>query len=581
MFVEGADGLGRWAPGLVLLRRVRGADLHRDVVAGVVLAALLVPQGMAYAQLAGVPPVTGLYATLVPLVVYFLLGPSRILILGPDSAVAPLVAAAIIPLAAAGDASARIALAGLLAIVVGSIMLAGGLARFGFVTELLSMPVRLGYLMGIAVTVIVAQLPKLFGFSVDTEDLLRGVRDFVAGLDETNPTALAIGVASLALIVGLRRVAPKVPGVFFAVVGATAAVAVLGLADQVPVVGDVPAGLPAFGLPDVSFEDFKTLIAAAVGIAFVAFTDTSVLSRSYAGRLREEVDQNRELAVLGVANIATGFFQGFPISSSSSRTAVAEDIGARSQVTGLVGAGVLALLLVLGTGLVHDLPQATLAAIVIVAVLGLIDIVGARRLHNWRRSEFTLAMVAFGGVAVLGVLWGVGIAIALSLLSFIRRAWRPHDAVLGRVDNLKGYHDTERYPDARHIQGLVLYRFDAPLFFANADYFRERVRALARAGDVRWIVVAGEPITDIDATAGETLGALNDELDADDIELAFAELKDPVRDRLRRYGIETAIGPHRFFPTLGVAVAAYLHHTGVDWLDWEDRQPAHDPPPDH
>ena len=435
----------------MLLRRVRGADLHRDVVAGVVLAALLVPQGMAYAQLAGVPPVTGLYATLVPLVVYFLFGPSRILILGPDSAVAPLVAAAIIPLAAVGDASARIALAGLLAIVVGSIMLAGGLARFGFVTELLSMPVRLGYLMGIAVTVIVAQLPKLFGFSVDSEDLLRGVRDFVTGLDETNPTALAIGVASLALILGLRRVAPKVPGVFFAVVGATAAVAVLGLADQVPVVGDVPAGLPAFGLPDVSFEDFKTLIPAAVGIAFVAFTDTSVLSRSYAGRLREEVDQNRELAVLGVANIATGFFQGFPISSSSSRTAVAEDIGARSQVTGLVGAGVLALLLIVGTGLVHDLPQATLAAIVIVAVLGLIDIVGARRLRNWRRSEFALAMVAFGGVAVLGVLWGVGIAIALSLLNFIRRAWRPHDAVLGRVDNLKGYHDAERYPDARHV----------------------------------------------------------------------------------------------------------------------------------
>ena len=240
----------------------------------------------------------------------------------------------------------------------------------------------------------------------------------------------------------------------------------------------------AFGVPDVSFEDLKTLLPAAVGIAFVAFADTSVLSRSYAGRLRQEVDQNQELAVLGVANIATGFFQGFPLSTSSSRTAVAEDVGARSQITGLVGAGILALLLIVGTGLVHDLPQSTLAAIVIVAVLGLIDIVGARRLRHWRRSEFTLAMVAFAGVAVLGVLWGVGIAIALSLLNFIRRAWRPHDAVLGRVDNLKGYHDTERYPDARHIPGLVLYRFDAPLFFANADYFRERVRALARAGDV-------------------------------------------------------------------------------------------------
>ena len=457
--------------------------MRRDLVAGVVLAALLVPQGMAYAELAGVPPVAGLYATLVPLVVYFLLGPSRILVLGPDSAVSPLVAAAIIPLAAAGDASARIALASVLAIVVGAIMFAGGLARFGFVTELLSMPVRLGYLMGIAVTVIVAQLPKLFGFSVDAENFIPAVRDFVTGLDETNLTALAIGVSSLALILGLRRVAPTVPGVFLAVVAATAAVAAFGLADEVPVVGAVPAGLPALGLPDVSLEDLTTLMPAAIGIAFVAFTDTSVLSRSYAGRLRQEVDQNQELAVLGVANIATGFFQGFPISTSSSRTAVAEDIGARSQLAGLTGAGILALLLIFGTGLVHDLPLSTLAAIVIVAVLGFIDIVAARRLRQWRGSEFTLAMAAFAGVAVLGVLWGVGIAIALSLLNFIRRAWRPHDAVLARVDNLKGYHDTERYPDARRIPGLVLYRFDAPLFFANADYFRERVRALARAGD--------------------------------------------------------------------------------------------------
>jgi high affinity sulfate transporter 1 len=549
--------------------------LRRDSVAGVVLAALLVPQGMAYAELAGVAPVTGLYATLVPLLVYFLLGPSRILVLGPDSAVSPLVAAAIIPLAASGDSSARIALAGLLAILVGAIMLAGGVTRFGFVTELLSVPVRLGYLMGIAVTVIVAQLPKLFGFSVAAENLIPGVRGFVAGLDQTNAAALAIGVGSLALVLGLRRLAPRVPGVFLAVVGATAVVAVFGLADQVPVVGTVPAGLPAFGAPDVSFADFKTLIPAAVGIAFVSFTDTSVLSRSYASRLRQEVDQNQELAVLGVANIATGFFQGFPVSTSTSRTAVVEDVGAHSQFAGLVGAAVLALILVVGTGLVQDLPLSSLAAIVIVAVLGLIDVRAVRRLRQWRRSEFWLAMVAFAGVAALGVLWGVGIAIALSLLNFIRRAWRPHDAVLGRVDNLKGYHDTERYPDARRIPGLVLYRFDAPLFFANADYFRERIRALARSGEPTWIVVAAEPITDIDTTAAETVRSLNDELNAAGIELAFAELKDPVRDRLRRYHIHDEIGEHRFFPTLGVAVATYLRETGVDWHDWENRQADH------
>jgi high affinity sulfate transporter 1 len=556
----------------VLLRRHRGAALRRDVVAGLVLAALLVPQGMAYAELAGVPPVTGLYGTLVPLVVYFLLGPSRILVLGPDSAVSPLVAAAIIPLAAGGDPADRIALAGMLAILVGALMLAGGLARFGFVTELLSMPVRLGYLMGIAVTVIVAQLPKLFGFSVDAESLIPALRDFFAGLEETNATALAIGLGSIAVIIGARRVAPRFPGVFLAVVAATIAAAALGLADEIPVVGAVPEGLPDLAVPDVSFDDLKALIPAAVGIAFVAFTDTSVLSRSYAGRLRQEVDQNQELAVLGVANIATGFFQGFPLSTSSSRTAVAEDVGAQSQFAGLAGAAVLALLLLLGTGLVHDLPLSTLAAIVIVAVLAFIDVPAARRLLNWRRSEFALAMAAFTGVAVLGVLWGVGIAIALSLLNFIRRAWRPHDAVLGRVDNLKGYHDTERHPDARHIPGLVLYRFDAPLFFANAESFRQRIRGLARIPGTKWIVVAAEPITDIDTTAGEVLRGLNDELDGADIRLAFAELKDPVRDRLRRYGVHDAIGADRFFPTVGVAVAAYLRDTGVDWLDWEDRK---------
>ena len=561
--------LGRWVPGLALLRP--RASARQDVIAGVVLAALLVPQGMAYADLAGLPPVTGLYATLVPLVAYFLLGPSRILVLGPDSAVAPLVAAAIIPLAAS-DPSERVALAGMLAILVGALMFAGGVARFGFVTELLSMPVRLGYLAGIAVTVIVAQLPKLFGFSVDAENFIPAVRDFVAGLDETEPAALAIGIASMATIIGLRRVSPKIPGVLLAVVGATAAVAAFDLAGEVAVVGAVPDGLPDFGVPNVSVADLKTLLPAAVGIAFVSFADTSVLSRSYAGRLHQQVDQNRELAVLGVANVATGFFQGFPISSSSSRTAVAEDVGARSQLAGLTGAVVLALLLIFGTGLLRDLPQTTLAAIVIVAVLGFLDIPAARQLFHWRRSEFLLAMAAFAGVAVLGVLWGVGVAIALSLLNFVRRAWRPHDAVLGRVDGLKGYHDTERHPEARLIPGLVLYRFDAPMFFANAEYFRQRILALARPGETRWIVVAAEPITDIDATAGETLRALDEELGASGIELAFAELKGPVRDRLLRYGIHDTIGRDRFFPTLGVAVAAYIQATGVDWLDWEDRR---------
>jgi high affinity sulfate transporter 1 len=564
------DQLRRFAPGLALAAERRGAGLRRDLRAGVVLAALLVPQGMGYAQLAGLPPITGLYATLIPLVVYFLLGPSRILIISPDSAVCPLVAAAIIPLAGA-DPDQRIALAGLLALVVGAIMLAGGLARFGFVTELLSMPVRVGYLAGIALTVIVSQLPNLFGSSVDSENFLAAVGEFIQGLDQTDPTALAFGVGCLAVILVLRLISRKLPGVLIAVVGATALVGLLGLSDELPIVGAVPSGLPELGWPDVALDDATVLLGAAVGIAFVAFADTSVLSRSYAARMHQPVDQNRELAALGAANLATGVFQGFPVSSSGSRTAVVEDMGARSQLAGLAGALTLAVLLIAGTGLVHDMPLSALAAVVIVAVLGLFDLGAARRLYNWRRTEFALCLAAFAGVAVVGVLWGVGIAIALSLLNFIRRSWYPHDAVLGRVENLKGYHDTRRYPDATLIPGLVLYRFDAPLFFANADSFCARVRELAEHDGTRWVVIAAGPITDIDATAGETLADLQADLDADGRTLGFAELKDPVRDLLRRYGIEAAIGPEHFYPTVGVAVATYLAETGTAWTDWEDR----------
>ena len=567
-------GMSRWVPGLALLRGAgsRRAGLRRDLPAGIVLAALLVPQGMAYAELAGLPPVTGLYATIVPLVVYFLLGPSRILILGPDSAVSPLVAAAIIPLAAGGDPSERVALAGILALMVGAVMFVGGLARFGFVTELLSMPVRMGYLMGIALTVIVAQLPKLFGFSIPTETLIPALRDFVAGLDETNATALALGVGSLVLILVLRRVAPRVPGVFLAVVGATAIVSVLGLADEVPVVGPVPSGLPAFGVPDVSLADLKTLIPAAIGIAFVAFADTSVLSRSYAGRLGQEVDQNQELAVLGVANVATGLFQGFPLSTSSSRTAVAEDVGARSQFAGLVGALVLAVLLLVGTGLVQDLP--------------VVDARGDRH----RRGPRVLRRARRGAAAPLAALGvpardgrvrrrraarrAVGRRDRDRALApdFIRRAWRPHDAVLGRVDGMKGYHDTDRHPEARLIPGPDALPVRRPAVLRERRLLpRARARAREQAGG-RWIVVAAEPITDVDATAGEMLGSLNAELDEAGIEIAFAELKDPVRDRLISYGIDDEIGRHRFWPTLGAAVSAYLAETGVEWVDWDHRK---------
>jgi MFS superfamily sulfate permease-like transporter len=361
--------------------------------------------------------------------------------------------------------------------------------------------------------------------------------------------------------------------VLIGVVAATLVVSVFDLGDRgVDLVGELPAGLPALSLPSLDAGELGRLLAAAFGIAVVAFADTSILSRSYASRLGERVDQNQELVALGAANAAAGLFQGFPLSSSSSRTPVAEAAGARTQLTGLVGAAAIAVILVALPGITSDLPTSALAAVVIVAVLGLLDVAWLRRAWDVRRSEFVLALAALVAVAVAGVLWGVGIAIGLSLVEFVHRAWRPHDAVLGRVRGLKGYHDTGRYPDARLVPGLLLFRFDAPLFFANADVFRERILDLVAGAEepVRRVLVAAEPITDVDTTAAEMLEELHQELASDGVELAFAELKDPVKDRLARYGLVERIGRDRFYPTIGVAVHTFVDDAGVRWVDWED-----------
>ena len=565
-------GIAGWLPALATARSYRWGWLRHDLVAGIVLTALLVPQGMAYAGLAGLPPVLGLYATMVPLLAYAVFGPSRILVLGPDSAVAPLVAATVIPLAGS-DTAERTALAGLLALMVGAICVIAGLARFGFLTDLLSKPVRVGYLNGIALVVLVSQLPKLFGFSASGEGLLTIAREFVEGLDETNWWSLAVGVAALAVILAIRHFVPRLPGVLIAVVGATVVSWIFDLAaDGVATVGRLPSGLPELGLPEIGLGDAGALVAGAAGIALVAFADTSVLSRSYATKLGEHVDQNRELVALGVANAATGVLQGFPISSSSSRTPVAEAAGAKTQLTGVVGAVGIGVILVAAPGVLADLPSSALAAVVIAAALSLADVGWVRELYRVRRSEWILSTASFLGVALVGVLWGIAIAVALSILNFLRRAWWPHDAVLGRVDGLKGYHDKEMYPAARLIPGLLLYRFDAPLFFANADVFRDRLLELVRAqsGPVAWVVVAAEPMTDVDVTAFGVLSELDEELERMGIELVFAELKDPVKERLARYGLLERIGRERFYPTIGVAVRRYLDEHPVGWTDWED-----------
>jgi high affinity sulfate transporter 1 len=570
-------GWMRWFPGLHTLGRYESSWLRHDIVAGLVMTTMLVPVGIAYAEASGVPGITGLYATIVPLVAYALFGPSRILVLGPDSALAAVILAVVLPLSA-GDPQRAVAPAGMMAIVSGVVCVAAGLARLGFITELLSKPIRYGYMNGIALTVLLSQIPKLFGFSVSEPGPLRqmwGIVEMVLA-GATNVVVLAIGAGTLALILVLKRW-PRIPGMLIAVIAATVVVAAFDLAARagVSVLGPLPQGLPAPSLPLIPVDNLVTILIGGATVALVSFADTSVLSRTYAARLRTPVDPNQEMVGLGLANVAAGFFQGFPISSSSSRTPVAEAAGARTQLTGVVGAVAIALLLVFAPALLKDLPNTTLAAVVIASAIGLFEVSDLRRIYRIQRWEFWLSMVCFAGVATLGAIPGIALAIVIAIIEFLWDGWRPHSAVLGRVDQVKGYHDITRYPDARRIPGLVLFRWDAPLFFANAEWFHARVLDAVQSSPtpVRWIVVAAEPVTSIDVTAADVVCELDDTLHADGIELCFAEMKDPVKDKLKRFGLYTRLGEKTFFATLGEAVSAYLATRPVEWVDWEDRTP--------
>ena len=562
--------LVRAMPGLAHLYRYPRAWLRHDVVAGVVLLTLLVPQGMAYAELAGLPPITGLYTTAVALLAYALFGPSRVLVLGPDSSLGPVIAATITPLVVAGNAEQAVAYASVLALMVGALTVAAGLLRLGFVADLLSRPTQLGYMNGLALTILVGQLPKLCGFSVDAQGLIPETVAFVRGVanSEVVGVAAVVGLASLALILLCQRFLRTVPGVLVAVVLSIAAVRLFDLTSHgVSVVGAMPQGFPPLTLPSVPAHDLPLLVAGAFGIAVVSLTDTMSTASVFAARAGAEVDGNKEMVGVGAASLAAGLFQGFPVSTSGSRTAVAVQNGARSPVTSLVGvAGVVAVLVVV-PGLLKNLPQPALAAVVIAASLSLADLPGLARLRRLRTSEFVLAIAAFLGVALLGVLPGIGIAVALSILNVFRRAWWPHQAVLGRGREVHGFHDVEFHDETEHLPGLVLYRFDAPLLFVNARSFREEIRRLVGITPrPRWLVLAAEPITDVDTTAADILADLDRELTEAGTRLVFAELKDAVREKIERYELVDALDPSRFHPSVRAAVEAYQAETGVTWV---------------
>jgi len=571
------SGFDRWLPGLWILRQYRPDWLKHDIVAGLVLATMLVPVGIAYAVASGVPGIYGLYATIIPLLAYALFGPSRILVLGPDSSLAAVILAVVLPLSG-GDPLRAIALASAMAIVSGVVCIGAGLIKLGFVTELLSKPIRYGYMNGIALTVLLSQVPKLLGFSFESHGPLRDLGSIMKGIigGRVNWTAFLIGAGALLTIFALKR--SKVPGLLIAVAGATAIVGILGLSKSagVSVLGSLPQGLPSFDIPWINLADVTTVLSGGLAVALISFADTSVLSRAYAARTRTYVDPNQELVGLGVANLAAGFFQGFPISSSSSRTPVAEAAGAKTQLTGVVGALAVALLIIAAPNLLQNLPTSALAAVVIASAIGLVEIQDLIRIYKMQRWEFWLSMLCFAGVATFGAIPGIAFAVIIAVIEFLWDGWRPHSAILGRANGISGYHDVSRYPQARLIPGLVLFRWDAPLFFANAELFQARVIGAVENSPtpVHWVVVTAEPVTSVDVTAADVLSELEKTLREAGIKLSFAELKDPVKDKLKRFGLFTQFGEQSFYPTIGAAVRAYLTSHPVDWVDWEDKHPS-------
>lgn len=563
------SGWQRWVPGLQTAREYKAEWLTADIAAGLVLTTMLVPVGIAYAEASGVPGIYGLYATIFPLLAYALFGPSRIMVLGPDSALAAVILAVVLPLSH-GDPARAIVLASAMALVSGTLCILMGVFKLGFITELLSKPIRYGYMNGIALTVLISQLPKLFGFSIDSDGPLHNLWSIGQAIvnGKTNLATFLIGIGTLGIIMLLKNY-QRFPGILLAVVAATIVTGMFDL-DQlgaVKVLGVLPQGLPAFNFPLITLADLQTVVIGGSAVALVAFADTSVLSRTYAAKTRQYVDPNQEMIGLGAANVAAGFFQGFPISSSASRTPVAEAAGSRTQLTGVVGAIAVALLLIAAPNLLQNLPSSALAAVVIAAALGLFEFSDLRRIYRIQKWEFWLSIICFVGVAVFGAIPGIGIAIVIAVIEFLWDGWRPHYAVLGRVDGVRGYHDLKRYPSARLVPGLVLFRWDAPLFFANAELFNDCIlNAVASSPTpVKRIIVAAEPVTSIDVTSADVLAELNNTLKASGIELHFAEMKDPVKDKLKRFEIFDQFGKSIFHPTTGAAVDAYLEDHRVDW----------------
>lgn len=558
--------LGGLAPGLGTLLGYRRSWLKGDLLAGVTVAAYLVPQVMAYAGVAGLPPVAGLWAILPALALYAVFGSSRLLSVGPESTTALMTATVVAPLAA-GDPDRYAALAAALAVTVGMLCLVAWAVRLGFLADLLSRPVLIGYLAGVALIMIVDQLPKLTGVDTTGSAFFAQLWSFVRHLTQVHGATLLFGAVTLAFLFAVARFLRTVPGPLLAVVLGTAAVAVFDLDDRygIKVIGSVPSGLPGLAVPDLT--ELAHLVLPALGVLLVGYTDFILTARAFtvdssddsSGDKSPDLDPNQEFLALGAANLGASALHGFPVSSSASRTALAASAGARSQAYSLVaGAAVLAVLLFLSPLLTRT-PSAVLGALVVYAAVRMIDLAGFRRLSSFRRRELLLALGCLAGVLALDILYGVIVAVGLSVAELLVRVARPHDAVQGVVPGVAGMHDVDDYPQARTIPGLLVYRYDSPLFFANAEDFRRRALAAVdeQEDPVRWFVLNTEANVEVDITALDAVDALRLELTRRHIVFALARVKQDLMDELDAYGLTTSVGTDLVFPTLPTAVTAY------------------------
>jgi SulP family sulfate permease len=556
----------KYVPGIGLIRNYNRDWLKTDLVAGLTVFAILVPSCLAYGELAGFEPVIGLYAALVAMIVYALFGSSRQLIVGPDATIAILVAIIVAPLAL-GDPTRYAALAAALTILIGLICLFGGYFKFGFVADFLSKPILTGYIAATALIIIVSQLGKIFGIDIVSDDFFAQILELITKLDQTHLLTLAVGLVTILGIIVLRRYAHRVPAPLVAVIVAIIVSSLFNLEELgVAVVGQIPSGLPSLQIPQVSLADFRILLPAALALAVLIFADELLVARVFSRRNRYNLDPNQELTALGAANISCGFFQSFAIGASSSRTVVNDDMGGKSQMVGLIAAGLVVVFLLYLTSLLQNLPKVVLGAIIIVAAASLIDIREFRSLNLIRHSEFYLSVLTLFGVLVIGIVAGIAIAIAFSLAEFILRIYRPHTSVLGTGEGVDGYHMIAPGGYNQVSPGLIVYGFNAPLFFANAPYLLDQVRDLISTADppVKCLLLDAEAIPDIDTTAADTLKELHQELQENGTVLAIARANKPLRETMRLTGLENLIGVNNFYPSVRIGVEACQDRHGVN-----------------